>query len=110
MNNINMMNAMVVVIENGLPTCIGFMEAIRNKGIENDLKGWWWSSDKGLISDPSESEEFVVKAQTIYDALMGKPVYVNGVRLFHKQSPIEIRAIMDVHQVNLLEQPKDYPR
>ncbi len=38
MNNINMMNAMVVVIENGLPTCIGFMEAIRNKGIENDLK------------------------------------------------------------------------
>ena len=76
MNNINMMNAMVVVIENGLPTCIGFMEAIRNKGIENDLKGWWWSSDKGLISDPSESEEFIVKAQTIYDALMGKPVYV----------------------------------
>ena len=42
MNNINMMNAMVVVIENGLPTCIDFMEAIRNKGIENDLKGWWW--------------------------------------------------------------------
>ena len=33
MNNINMMNAMVVVIENGLPTCIGFMEAIRNLGI-----------------------------------------------------------------------------
>ena len=67
MNNINTMNAMVVVIENGLPTCIGFMEAIRNKGIENDLKGWWWSSDKGLINDPSESEEFIVKAQTIYD-------------------------------------------
>lgn len=59
MNNINMMNAMVVVIEKWITDVYCFMETIRNKGIENDLKGWWWSSDKGLISDPSESEEFV---------------------------------------------------
>ena len=42
MNNLNMMNAMVVVIENGLPTCISFMEDIKRKGIENNLNGWWW--------------------------------------------------------------------
>lgn len=110
MNNLNMMNAMVVVIENGLPTCISFMEDIKRKGIENNLNGWWWSSDKGLINDPSESDEFIVKAQTIYDALTGKPVYVNGVRLFHKQSPVEIRTILDIHQTNLLAPPTDYPR
>ena len=105
-----MMNSMVIVVENGLPTCLTFMQEIRKRDLEGRLAGWWWSSDKGLINDPSESDEFIVKAQTIYDALTGKPVYVNGVRLFHKQSPAEIRTILDIHQTNLLAPPTDYPR
>lgn len=108
--NFNPMNAMVIVIENGLPTTISFMEAIARKGIADQLDGWWWASDLGLIKDPSQSNEFVIKAQTIYDAINGKPVYVNGVRIFHNQSPGDMRTLMNTHTTNLLETSKELPR
>lgn len=104
-----MMNSMVIVVENGLPTCLTFMQEIRKRDLEGRLAGWWWSSDKGLINDPSESDEIVVKAQTIYDALTGKPVYVNGVRMFNSHTPHEIHQMLDVKKVDLLSPPKELP-
>lgn len=104
-----MLNSMVIVVENGLPICLTFMQEIRKRGIEDRLTGWWWSSDKGLINDPSESDEIVVKAQTIYDALTGKPVFVNGVRMFNSRTPQEINQMLAVNQVDLLSPPKELP-
>lgn len=104
----NMQSGMVVVLENGFNSSMDFMKEIQKKGIANNLKGWWWSSDKGLIRDPEESDEMVVKAQTMYDAMMGKPVYVNGVRMFQTHSPGEIRNMIDVcqHDILRLEEPQ----
>lgn len=98
----NMQSGMVVVLENGFNSSMDFMKEIQKKGIANNLKGWWWSSDKGLIRDPEESDEMVVKAQTMYDAMTGKPVYVNGVRMFQTHSPAEIRNMINVYQHDML--------
>lgn len=98
-----MTSGMVVILENGFDSSMNFMQAIRVANIQNNLQGWWWSSDKGLIKDPSESNEMIVKAQTMYDAMMGKPIVINGVRMFQSHSPSQIRQLLDVQQHNLLE-------
>lgn len=98
----NLTSGMVVILENGFNSSINFMQEIRRRGIQNNLHGWWWSSDKGLIKDPSDSNELVVKAQTMYDAMSGKPVYVKGVRMFQTHSPGEIRSMLDVCQHDVL--------
>ncbi len=113
-----MQSGMVVILEKGLTSSMEFMQAIHDKGLEGNLKGWWWSSDKGLIQDPSESDEMVVKAQTMYDAMMGKPVNVSGVKMFQTRSPSEMRKMIDVCKYDVmaysesaqLERPKLPPR
>lgn len=35
-----MLNSMVIVVENGLPICLTFMQEIRKRGIEDRLTGW----------------------------------------------------------------------
>lgn len=99
----NMSSGMVVVLENGFESSMSFMYQIKTQGLEGKLNGWWWSSDKGLIKDPSESNEMVVKAQTMYDAMMGKPVYVNGVRVFQSHSQADISEMMKTLTHNLYE-------
>lgn len=99
----NMSSGMVVVLENGFNSSMSFMHQIKAQGLEGNLKDWWWSSDKGLIKDPSESDEMVVKAQTMYDAMMGKPVYVNGVRVFQSHSQADISKMMKTLTHNLYE-------
>lgn len=98
-----LLGGMVIVAEGGFVATMSFMKEIQLRGIQHDLKGWWWSSDKGLIQDPEDSDEIVVKAQTMYDALTGKPVYVNGVRMFQSHTPQEIRQLLGVNRVDLLQ-------
>lgn len=102
----NMQTGMVVVLEKGFESSMQFMEQVRLTGIEHNLEGWWWCSDKGLIRDPSESNEMLVKAQTMYDALRGKPIYVNGVRIFQAHSRSDIMKMLDVCQHDVLNLPE----
>lgn len=102
----NMQTGMVVVLEKGFESSMQFMEQVRLTGIEHNLEGWWWCSDKGLIRDPSESNEMLVKAQTMYDALRGKPIYVNGVRIFQAHSRADIMKMLDVCQHDVLNLPE----
>lgn len=37
--SIKMMNSMIIVVENGLPTCLTFMQEIRKRDLEGRLAG-----------------------------------------------------------------------
>lgn len=94
-------NAMVIVAEHGLASCIKFMAQIEREQI-TDLRDWWWSSDKGLIRDPNDSKEIIVKAQTMYDALRGEGVVIDGVKLMGNVSDAYMETLRNSHMQDIL--------
>ena len=94
-------NAMVIVAENGLISCIEFLAQIESEQI-TDLRDWWWSSDKGLIRDPNDSKEIIVKAQTMYDALKDESVVIDGVELMGNVSDSYMEILRNSHMQDFL--------